>query len=256
MPLFLQLNLDALPQPYKGRFGSGLLQLFYCACESRESVDAPGPRASDHAFEAFHHDSKRVRVISSDPAAGAAASPRDDGLNAPAREIAGWRAHEEGPHVDDAALAGLTWEMAVRWGDTYGYRTQTWGSGTGSLDAAKLAALVGLPVVRRLAPSCSTSRYRVASLGLDTGWVDPAATQTDLFEKAFNPRPGDKLGGWPRWIQFPERPSCALCGAAMDCLFQVDSEDNVPYMFGDMGCGHITQCPTHRDVVTFGWACS
>jgi hypothetical protein len=26
-------------------------------------------------------------------------------------------------------------------------------------------------------------------------------------------------------------------------------------MFGDMGIGHITQCPEHLDVVAFGWAC-
>jgi hypothetical protein len=39
-------------------------------------------------------------------------------------------------------------------------------------------------------------------------------------------------------------------------VFQVDSEDNVPFMFGDVGCGHITRCPDHKQVVAFGWACS
>jgi hypothetical protein len=38
-------------------------------------------------------------------------------------------------------------------------------------------------------------------------------------------------------------------------VFQVDSDHNVPFMFGDAGCGHITQCPAHKDVVAFGWAC-
>jgi hypothetical protein len=38
-------------------------------------------------------------------------------------------------------------------------------------------------------------------------------------------------------------------------VFQVDSEDSIPFMFGDTGCGHITQCPEHQEVVAFGWAC-
>ena len=40
-------------------------------------------------------------------------------------------------------------------------------------------------------------------------------------------------------------------------MFSVDAEteDHVPYMFGDAGCGHITQCRERLDVVAFGWAC-
>jgi uncharacterized protein YwqG len=67
---------------------------------------------------------------------------------------------------------------------------------------------------------------------------------------------GDKLGGWPAWVQGVEYPCCPRCERRMVLVFQVDSEDNVPFMFGDVGCGHITQCPEHKDVVAFGWACS
>jgi uncharacterized protein YwqG len=66
---------------------------------------------------------------------------------------------------------------------------------------------------------------------------------------------GDKLGGWPAWVQGVEYPSCPRCGKRMALVFQVDSEDNVPFMFGDVGCGHVTQCPEHKEVVAFGWAC-
>ena len=69
-------------------------------------------------------------------------------------------------------------------------------------------------------------------------------------------QPGDKLAGWPAWVQDVEYPNCPRCGRRMAHLFQVDPEDNVPFMFGDCGCGHITQCPEHREVVAFGWACS
>jgi uncharacterized protein YwqG len=67
---------------------------------------------------------------------------------------------------------------------------------------------------------------------------------------------GDKLGGWPYWIQGAEYPDCPKCGARMEVVFQLDSNNNLPFMFGDVGCGHITQCPRDKDVVTFAWACS
>jgi uncharacterized protein YwqG len=70
------------------------------------------------------------------------------------------------------------------------------------------------------------------------------------------PHAGEKLGGWPWWVQGVEYPNCRRCGATMELLFQIDSEHNLPYMFGDAGVGHITQCTTHRDEVAFGWACS
>jgi uncharacterized protein YwqG len=66
---------------------------------------------------------------------------------------------------------------------------------------------------------------------------------------------GDKLAGWPNWIQGVEYPHCPTCGTRMALVFQVDSEDNLPFMFGDVGTGHVTQCPDHQHVVAFGWAC-
>jgi uncharacterized protein YwqG len=77
-----------------------------------------------------------------------------------------------------------------------------------------------------------------------------------LAENIANSELGDKLAGWPAWIQDLEYPNCPQCGRRIAHVFQVDSEDNVPFMFGDVGCGHITQCPEHKDVVAFGWACS
>jgi uncharacterized protein YwqG len=67
---------------------------------------------------------------------------------------------------------------------------------------------------------------------------------------------GDKLVGWPAWVQDVEYPNCPQCGCQMVHVFQVDSEHNIPFMFGDVGRGHITQCPEHKEIVAFGWACS
>lgn len=75
-----------------------------------------------------------------------------------------------------------------------------------------------------------------------------------LYEKNY-PQVGDKLAGYPAWVQGIEYPNCPLCGERMQLLFQLDSEDNLPYMFGDVGCGHITQCKRHKEQLAFGWAC-
>jgi hypothetical protein len=96
--------------------------------------------------------------------------------------------------------------------------------------------------------SVSSPGLGVALRELDIG-LDVAETIADAEQ-------GDKLGGWPAWIQSVEYPSCSECGRTMDLVFQLDSENNIPHMFGDAGCGHITQCPDHPDVLAFGWACS
>ena len=70
------------------------------------------------------------------------------------------------------------------------------------------------------------------------------------------PHGGEKLLGWPLWVQGIEYPNCPKCVRRMQLLFQIDSEQNIPYMFGDVGCGHISQCPVHRTELAFGWACS
>lgn len=82
-------------------------------------------------------------------------------------------------------------------------------------------------------------------------WGIPHKVQSGLCE----PRGGDKLAGWPKWIQGVEYPKCPRCRTRMRFIFQIDSRDHVPYNFGDMGCGHITQCPKHKQILTFSWAC-
>lgn len=75
------------------------------------------------------------------------------------------------------------------------------------------------------------------------------------YDEEIAPQTGDKLGGWPAWVQSVEYPSCPDCGSTMQLVFQLDSEVNVPYMWGDSGIGHITQCPQHPQQLAFGWAC-
>ncbi|QDU19051.1 DUF1963 domain-containing protein [Urbifossiella limnaea] len=96
-----------------------------------------------------------------------------------------------------------------------------------------------------------TLRFECPEVGLDhTGPINACPA-----EQIATAAPGDKLGGWPYWVQGAEYPACPRCARRMALVFQLDSEGHVPFMFGDAGCGHVTQCPEHKDVVAFGWAC-
>ena len=77
----------------------------------------------------------------------------------------------------------------------------------------------------------------------------------NIAELVSTSKTGDKLGGWPHWVQGAEYPSCPECKQQMELLIQIDSEDNLPYMFGDVGCAHLTRCRNHPQVLAFGWAC-
>ncbi len=65
----------------------------------------------------------------------------------------------------------------------------------------------------------------------------------------------DKLFGWAHWVQSVEYPFDRKTETQMELLFQLASEDNLPYMFGDAGVGHLTQSPDNKDELGFGWAC-
>ena len=75
----------------------------------------------------------------------------------------------------------------------------------------------------------------------------------EMEDKA-TPLMGDKLWGWPHWVQSPDYPFDRKTGTKMELLFQLDSEVNLPFMFGDMGIGHLTQSPDNPGELAFGWA--
>ncbi|MEC4818073.1 MAG: DUF1963 domain-containing protein [Scytonema sp. PMC 1069.18] len=96
--------------------------------------------------------------------------------------------------------------------------------------------------------------YPNCSEGTELG-IDLTDDEWDEIAEQY-PQPGDKLSGWPLWVQGLEYPDCPVCNQEMRLVFQLDSEDNLPFMFGDAGCGQITQCKAHKTQVAFGWACS
>lgn len=183
LQLFIQLNLDELPEDIKGEFGSGLLQMFYCTSEE------PFCEVDCEAFFPFAK-SVLVRIVQpEDNAPSSRALPLKKAF--PPKLIMEWRELEDYPHLEEGESLGIVLE--------------------------------------------------------DDEW-------DVLCEEGF-PQAGDKLAGYAAWVQGVEYPNCPLCGETMRLLFQIDSEDNLPYMFGDVGCGHITQCKNHKEQLAFGWAC-
>ncbi|HEV7760537.1 MAG TPA: DUF1963 domain-containing protein [Acidimicrobiales bacterium] len=211
LQLFVQLDLGELPAELEGRYGEGVLQLFYCV---------GGPEVDDHpecigedGWAPFSDAASLVRVVPGDPLAPVGAP--DDGADGAdgfaAAAIVGWERFDDLPDPEDHDLAGL-WR---------------------AYDADLRTVSVRCPEVGL-----------EATVGLDDLDVD------DIAQAAGQ----DKLAGWPRWDQGREYPACPTCGATMRLVLQLDSEDHVPFMFGDLGIGHVTQCPVHHDVVAFGWA--
>lgn len=82
----------------------------------------------------------------------------------------------------------------------------------------------------------------------------PDGEPTEIDE-ALRPRAGDKVGGWPAWVQGPEYPACPLCKTQMVYLLQLESNGLCHHQFGDLGAGYLCQCPNHPEVMAFGWAC-
>jgi Domain of unknown function (DUF1963) len=75
-----------------------------------------------------------------------------------------------------------------------------------------------------------------------------------LSERNVEATPGEKLGGWPCWLQTAEYPACAVCGGRMQCLLQIDSNGTLPVQLGDAGIGWLVHC-ARCDAMTFQWQC-
>ncbi len=70
-------------------------------------------------------------------------------------------------------------------------------------------------------------------------------------------RQGDKLGGWPNWVQDPQYPKCPRGAHRLTrLLLQIDSDRALPHTWGDSGAGYLLQCPRHREQVAFLWQCA
>lgn len=185
MQLFIQLNINELPEEFKSNLNveNGLLQMFYCVSNE------PLCECDCEAYFPFSK-STLLRIVSTE---GDGNVIEDVAMERffPAKTIISWNEVIDYPNLDELS------ELGIILNDE----------------------------------------------------------EEEIYEELQIPHCGDKLGGWPYWVQNIEYPSCPKCNKPMKLIFQIDSDNNLPYMFGDCGCGHITQCEEHKDVLAFGWAC-
>jgi hypothetical protein len=170
-------------------------------------------------FEPFS-EAHLVRAVRADELASPATGAAEAAEYLPHRAITAWEPFDDSPHPEEQDRLGLHLDYDFKAG--------------------------------RVAVRCPELALNMPNLDLEARDADG----NELAEAIGMAAPGDKLGGWPGWIQGVEYPSCPRCATSMQCVFQIDSECGVDHMFGDMGCGHVSRCPNHPEVLAFTWACS
>jgi hypothetical protein len=216
MPLFLQLDLEVLPELGVSRprllpgmpidlddgskrpFGHGLLQLFYCVTNPWRNppnardrdFDCTRPQPCDEATYRPFSTSVLTRVIRPVGTMRKLARLEAESGFAP-KEIIGW------DRVDDYP--------------------------------------------------CLLERF---DLGIDIRQISPEYSEDEASD-LFPCYHGDKLGGWAVWYQEPRYPWCPRCGHSMRLIFQLAPRDHITFDFGRFSHGLFMQCPTHKDIVTF-----
>lgn len=133
-----------------------------------------------------------------------------------------------------------------------------WGPYADSIVARRVEAPTGPANVDAAGPDEPIAARRIVDWEPIEEYPDPAewsVTFTDediaYLEEHEIPARGDKLGGWPHWLQGDEYPSCSECDERMQFVMHIDSNQNVPYSFGGGGMGYLAQCAAHPDVLAF-----
>ena len=67
-----------------------------------------------------------------------------------------------------------------------------------------------------------------------------------------SPSSGDKLGGYGT-SYYEEETECSICQKKMRLIFQIESEENIPYSYSDAGTAYIYQCPEHKKELLFSY---
>jgi predicted DNA-binding WGR domain protein/uncharacterized protein YwqG len=216
LQLLLQLNLEQIPDALIGRFGDGLIQVFYCINEDCDVQVINGVFIYGAGVPAFQAFSERhfLRLVSKSELEGAVAQGDLPQSEFPEKRIFGWI--EETDYPD-----GNEWE-------SFGIQTNVES---------------GQDFQARIEIECAEF-----DLFISTRFMSP--DEEVEFEDTIGSAWGDdKIAGYPAWFQQAEYPNCPICNNKMDFVFQIDSGDNVPYTFGRGGGRHVTQCATHKEVL-------
>jgi Domain of unknown function (DUF1963) len=239
MQLFLQLDLDEIPEYFRSQFGGGLFQLFYCNNVVFAEYGTGLIGSTTEEYEAFIEDGNAIL-----------ATVKDKIINYPHSISA--------KDKDDG-----TWEIQVT------EILQNCSSECRGWDAfskcqlVRIVKQIGSPKIYELPKT-----ENILEPKLIVGWKEvddyPHFTQIDLedlFEIELDEEEEesleddlidlhqyeDKLSGWPTWIRDPDFPICPTCNRLMDrTIFQIGSGD-----YSVLDRGYIVQCSEHKNQVAF-----
>ncbi|MGV2828895.1 hypothetical protein ACLFKQ_13485 [Myxosarcina sp. GI1(2024)] len=144
----------------------------------------------------------------------------------PVKTIIGWQEIEDYPDWQEAELAGIT------------------------LDESELKVILQATDIDKSELNSykydpKMEEYYKAS---QRAWI----VHTLLDKSAMYPPRKDKLAGYPHWVQDIEYPNCPTCDRVMNqFIFEFASDDNIPFIWVDVGMGYIVQCPEHKEQVAF-----
>jgi uncharacterized protein YwqG len=234
MQFFLQLNLSELPEDTHGKFGDGLLQLFYCT-DDEISCDI------NDGWEPFSNI-KLVRIIDPVDTPASVEMPKFQRRSASAliegnflpRQIVGWQEMDDYPDWTEAH------ELHEIQCDETEFNTIV---DSGFIDKNDIQDYSNYYSDPEIIKAMEEDQHSY----IITNFMDNIGLR---------PLRGDKLAGYPNWVQSVEYPNCPICDRRMDrFIFEIASDDNIPYLWGDVGTGYIVQCPDHKDRVAFLWQC-
>jgi uncharacterized protein YjbI with pentapeptide repeats/uncharacterized protein YwqG len=259
LQFFLQLNLNELPEGVGGEFGNGILQFFYCTnnednideCDNYEPftgnklvrIIQPLGNSSDRELPINNRWKSNIRLFKG------AFSPR---------QIIDWKEMDDYPNWYEAeSLRGISCDR-----DETEIILDCAGVDEEELDFSHLLEYQNETEfedsIERLDPNDDDFEYYNYRVDIKhEERIMRSEIITEFMENTnMLPFRGDKLAGYPNWVQDIEYPNCPICDRVMDRLiFEFDSDDNVPYLWGDVGTGYIVQCPEHKERVTFFWQC-
>lgn len=231
MRFFFQLNLEQVPNSIQEEFGKGLLQFFYCV-----DCDDSQPFSESHLVRIIEPQGEPVKYElphfqdnwSNDSLV------RNSKGQFPAKIIVNWKETSDYPDWQDAELLGATiTDEELKF--------------LLSASNSEKSELEDFGNANMYSPEYKEWYLLLQRSGIIHQVIDEAA----MF-----PHEKDKLSGYPRWVQDPEYPNCPICDRSMNRLiFEFASDNNIPYLWGDVGTGYFLQCPEHKKQVTFLWQC-
>lgn len=82
-------------------------------------------------------------------------------------------------------------------------------------------------------------------------YIESLAEPDDWDADEWPPGPLHRLGGIPGWVQNEEYPTCVQCKREMQFAAQIDSDESVGIMFGDLGILYAFICEDCKITATF-----